>query len=169
MAEDWVLVQNQTIADELNGDASPDLIGSLKTLLGNTVSVYFRAHGYHWNVKGLNFPQLHGFFGDIYEDLYSSIDPTAGWLRKLEVDAPYRLEDFIKHRDINDAIVPPIQSVGMLKDLLMGIEALDECTETCLKLATLEDEQGLMNFLAGRLDMLEKWEWQLSTSLSEVL
>ena len=168
MAEDWVLVQNQTIAEELESEPV-DLIASLKTLLSNTVSIYFRAHGYHWNVKGLNFPQLHEFFGTIYEDLYGSIDDTAEWLRKLKTDAPYRLQDFIQYRDIEDALIPPVQSVGMIKDLLMGIEGLDDCTEHCLKLATEADEQGLINFLAGRLDMLDKWEWQLKSSISEVL
>lgn len=168
MAEDWVLVQNESIADELE-EPSVDLIQSLKTLLSNNVSIYFRAHGYHWNVKGLNFPQLHEFFGTIYEDLYSSIDDTAEWLRKLDTDAPYRLQDFIINRDIDDAMVPPVNSLGMIKDLLNGIEGLDDCTEKCLELATEADEQGLINFLAGRLDMLEKWEWQLKASISEVL
>jgi starvation-inducible DNA-binding protein len=170
MAEDWVLVQNQATEDDLNNEEpSPDLIASVRTLLGNTVSVYFRAHGYHWNVKGLNFSAYHKFFQKIYEDLYESIDPTAEWLRKLDVDADYQLADFINNRDIQDAPMKPIFVVQMIKDLYEAIEALDECTERCLKLATQDDEQGLINFLGGRIDMLEKWEWQLETSLSETL
>ena len=168
MVDNWVLVQNQEIADELE-EISPDLTTSLKTLLSNTVSVYFRAHGYHWNVKGLNFPQLHDFFANVYEDLYGSIDPIAEWLRKLDTDALYRLGDFIQMRDIEDSNVPPIQSIQMLKDLYDGIELLDDCVEKCLALATQDNVQGLMNFLAERLDMLDKWEWQLKASLSELL
>lgn len=168
MAEDWVLIQNQTIADELE-EENPDLIASLQTLLANTVTVYHRAQGYHWNVKGLNFPQYHAFFEEIYTDIYESIDPTAEWIRKLHQDALCGLSDFVKNRTIEDPIIMPVNAVQMIKDLHMAIEALDESTEHCLEIATEEDEQGLINFLASRIDMLEKWEWQLSTTLSEVL
>ena len=166
MAEDWMLVQSEPMAEEVE---SPDLIASLRTLLGNTVSVYFRAHGYHWNVKGIQFASYHEFFQEIYEDLYGSIDPTAEWLLKLDVDADYQLRDFINNRDIEDSTVKPWNSIQMVKDLYTAIEALEECTERCLELATEADEQGLINFLGERIDMLEKWEWQLKATFAETL
>lgn len=168
MAEDWVLVQNQTVTEDAE-ETNPDLITSLRTLLADTVSVYFRAHGYHWNVKGINFSAYHEFFGEIYEDLYGSIDPIAEWLLKLHTNADYQLSDFMNNRTIQDPMMKPATALQMVKDLYNAIEALDEVTEECLKIATMEDEQGLMNFLAGRVDMLEKWEWQLSATFSEVL
>lgn len=160
MDENWFLVQEET---------NPDLETSLRMLLANSVSVYFRAHGYHWNVKGINFAAYHEFFGDIYEDIYSSIDPTAEWLRKLDFDADYQLTDFINNRTIADAVVKPVNAIQMVKDLCMAIEALEECTEMCLEVATENDEQGLINFLGERIDMLEKWEWQLKATFAETL
>jgi starvation-inducible DNA-binding protein len=165
--ENWMLVQSE--ATDMEENPSPDLIASLHTLLGNTVSVYFRAHGYHWNVKGINFAQYHKFFQKIYEDIHASIDDTAEWLRKLDVDADYQLIDFINNRDIPDAVVKPANAIQMVKELYAAVEALDECTERCLELATENDEQGLINFLGGRIDMLEKWEWQLSATFAETL
>lgn len=165
MAEDWMLVQPEPMETE----ESPDLVTSLRALLANTVSVYFRAHGYHWNVKGINFASYHEFFGEIYEDLYGSIDPTAEWLRKLDVDADYQLTEFMNNRTIPDAIVKPWNGIQMMKDLYNAIEALDEYTEHCLELATEADEQGLINFLGERIDMLEKWEWQLKATFAETL
>lgn len=171
MAEDWLLVQREdTGVEQMEVEETPaDLIASLRTLLSNTVTVYFRAHGYHWNVKGINFAAYHKFFGDIYEDLYSSIDPTAEWLRKLHEDALCGLSDFMKNRTIEDPIIMPVNAIQMVKDLFSAIEALDEDTEHCLELATAAEEQGLMNFLSERIDMLEKWEWQLETTFSETL
>ena len=168
MAEDWILINNQTIADELE-PAGDDLITSLRTLLANSVSVYFRAHGYHWNVKGINFSQYHDFFQEIYEDLYSSIDPTGEWLRKLNVDADYQLVDFVANRDIENPIVKPVNAIQMVKDLYTAIEALNESTESCLEVATEANEQGLINFLGERIDMLEKWEWQLKATFAQTL
>ena len=171
MAEDWLLVQTEdTGREQMDMEETPvDLITSLRTLLANSVSVYFRAHGYHWNVKGINFAAYHEFFQEIYEDLYGAIDPTAEWLLKLDTDADYQLSDFINNRDIPDAMVKPMNAIQMVKDLYTAIEALEECTETCFELATAADEQGLMNFLADRIDMLEKWEWQLKATFSETL
>jgi starvation-inducible DNA-binding protein len=173
MAQDqqWFFVQNAEMGmdPEDSETTPPDLITCLRTLLGNTVSVYFRAHGYHWNVKGTNFAAYHEFFQEIYEDIYASIDDTAEWLRKLDVDADYQLSDFINNRDIQDTPVKPWNAIQMVKDLYDAVEALDECTEKCLELATTADEQGLINFLGGRIDMLEKWEWQLKATFSETL
>lgn len=159
MDDNWFLVQEET---------NPDLETSLRMLLANSVSVYFRAHGYHWNVKGINFAAFHEFFQEIYEDLYSSIDPTAEWLLKLDFDANYQLTDFINNRSIEDS-VKPVTAIQMAKDLYVAIEALEECTEMCLEVATENDEQGLINFLGERIDMLEKWEWQLKATFAETL
>ena len=158
----WVLVQGQEVE-------SPDLITCLRMLLANNVTVYFQAHGYHWNVKGINFAQYHEFFEEIYEDLYSAIDPTAEWLRKLNVDADFQLGDFLNNRSIQDAPVMPVNAIQMMKNLYASLEALEECTETCLEIATVANEQGLINFLGERLDMIEKWEWQLSATFAETL
>ena len=163
--ENWMLVQSENNMEE----PSPDLVSALHTLLANTTSVYFRAHGYHWNVKGINFAAYHEFFGEIYEDLYSSIDPTAEWIRKLDADATYQLTDFINNRTIEDAQVKPWNAIQMVKDLYDAIEALDEYTEMVLQIATANDEQGLINFLGERIDMLEKWEWQLKATFAETL
>jgi starvation-inducible DNA-binding protein len=165
---EWTLVQPETPEVGLIPE-SADLEESLRTLLANTVSVYLRAHGYHWNVKGINFSQYHNFFGEIYQDIYGSIDPTAEWLLKLDLRADYELSTFLANRDIEDAVAKPWNGIQMVKDLYGAIEALNESTEHCLELATEADEQGLINFLGERIDMLEKWEWQLKATFTETL
>jgi len=163
--QDWVLVQSETNKSLLEPSSSA-LADQIKQLLANNVTVYFRAHGYHWNVKGIHFAAYHELFQEIYEDLYEAIDPTGEWLRKLGYDAIYTLDDFMTYRTIQE----PIKQVTlpmMIQTLLEGIQQLEECTEHCLEMATQENEQGLINFLGGRIDMLEKWEWQLNTSINE--
>jgi starvation-inducible DNA-binding protein len=164
METEWTLVQPSM--PEMEIEEVVDLQKSLRTLLANTVTISLRAQGYHWNVRGIHFAAYHKLFGDIYEDIHESIDPTAEWLRKLGYEAPYTLGEFMNDRDIEE----PIKQISLamqIQTLLQGIEQLEECTEHCLEVATAEDEQGLINFLAGRLDMLEKWEWQLNTSVNE--
>jgi starvation-inducible DNA-binding protein len=44
-----------------------ELQTALKKVLANTFVMYFKTHTYHWNVEGMFFPQLHEFFGNLYE------------------------------------------------------------------------------------------------------
>ena len=39
------------------------LIEVMKKVLADTFALYLKAHNYHWNVEGPNFPQYHEFFG----------------------------------------------------------------------------------------------------------
>ena len=72
-----------------------ELIQTLKVLLGSTVALKYKAHGYHWNVEGDDFPQWHDKFGDIYENLDGSIDGLAEWIRMISEDyAPFKLSRF---------------------------------------------------------------------------
>jgi starvation-inducible DNA-binding protein len=78
------------------------LIKSLKVLLSDVVTFYFMSHGYHWNVEGSDFSQYHDLFGDIYEDVYPSIDSIAENIRKLDDYAPFSLQKFIDHFSTRD-------------------------------------------------------------------
>ena len=70
------------------------LIQMLKELLSDMVVLKFKAHGYHWNVEGDDFPQWHDKFAEIYESLDDSIDPLAEWIRMLGDYAPFKLTRF---------------------------------------------------------------------------
>jgi starvation-inducible DNA-binding protein len=146
------------------GNSQP-LADALTVLIADNVSVYFRAHGYHWNVQGQDFTEYHMLFGEIYEDLYHAVDPTAENLRALGDFAPYRLQDFVAMRSIQDSPVPPADPIAMALDLLVGIDALLAVTNRTAAIATQVNEQGVLNFLAGRIEMLGKFKWQLTASL----
>ena len=51
-----------------------ELQETLKEVLANKFVMYFKAQSYHWNVEGIHFSQLHDFFGDIYAEVYASVD-----------------------------------------------------------------------------------------------
>jgi starvation-inducible DNA-binding protein len=146
------------------GNSQP-LADALKVLLADNVSVYSRAHGYHWNVEGQDFTEYHALFEQIYDDLQDSIDPIGESIRKLGDYAPYRLQDFVAMRTIQDSPVPPHDPIAMALDLLVGIDALLAGFNKSAAIATQLNEQGVLNFLVGRVEMLQKWKWQLTASL----
>ena len=139
------------------------LTNDLKTLLADSVTMYFVAHGYHWNVEGADFSQYHSLFADIYEDVYSSIDPIAEDLRKLDEYAPFTLSKFIDLRTVESVEVAP-NPKAMAKALLKVNEGVLVTIGKAFASATKANEQGIANFLAEREDMHKKWHWQLTAS-----
>lgn len=139
------------------------LTDALKTVLSDSVTMYFVAHGFHWNVEGPDFSQYHALFAEIYEDVYSAIDPLAEDVRKLGEYAPYTLSKFSDLRTVEPKDVKP-EPKAMAKELLRINDALIESVADAQKEATKAQEQGIMNFLAERDDMHKKWRWMLSAS-----
>lgn len=145
----------------------PDLNEELTELLADVVSFYFRAHGAHWNVKGSDFSEYHKLFLKIYEDVYESIDPIAENLRKLGSLAPFTLGSFLALRCIDDAPQILQDPIALANDLLTANDMiLDELSDT-FDCATLYGQQGVANFLAGRIDQHQFWKWQLTASLGQ--
>jgi starvation-inducible DNA-binding protein len=137
-----------------------ELINTLKGLLADTVALKFKAHGYHWNVEGDDFPQFHEFFGEIYEEIDGSVDPMAEWIRMLGGYAPFKLSRFTELASIPETEVTA-DPVAMSTDLYMVMEILIAKFKSAGISATNSQEFGLANFFADRQTALQKHCWQL--------
>jgi DNA-binding ferritin-like protein len=146
-------------------EQEPLIVDVLEKLLSDVVSVYFRAHGYHWNVKGQDFAQYHELFSDIYEDIYGSIDPIAENIVKLGYDSPFNLGDFMAGRSIGDSDIDTANPHDMAYDLFIANNALIEELKMVFNVCTAANEQGIANFIAERIDHHQKWAWQLRASV----
>jgi len=137
-----------------------DLVPCLSRLLAGTVVAKVKVHGYHWNVVGPDFPQLHAQFATVYEDLDGSIDPIAEYLRALGAPAPARLSEYLTLSDVAES-TSPADAAGMVDDSVTALESLLGCLVECFEAATEANQQGIANFIAGRIDLTQKWLWQL--------
>jgi starvation-inducible DNA-binding protein len=144
------------------------LIASLKVALGNTFTMYFKAHSYHWNVEGMLFSQFHDFFGDIYEDVYGAVDPLAEELRKLDAYAPISLMEIYGYKTIMEDSSKPDTVTEMVINLLTANTEVLNCLTPLFDIATAEKQQGLANFIADRMDAHKKFEWQLQATLKNL-
>lgn len=139
------------------------LVEALQVLLADTVSVYHEAHGFHWNVKGADFAQYHGLFESIYSDLYGSVDPIAENILKMDADAPFTLMDFVSLRRVEES-KPADTPQAMAMELLKLLDQLVMCLNEAFDMANFENQQGIANFIAERIDATQKWIWQLRVS-----
>ena len=141
------------------------LVSALRVAMANTFVMYFKAQGFHWNVEGIHFSQYHNFFGDIYSDLYGSVDPMAENIRKLGEYAPRSLSEMYKSSTLVESDIVGTSLKEMLNSLLTdNTEVLNSLNRT-FALANTTNEQGLANFIAERIDAHKKHEWQLKSSL----
>lgn len=139
-------------------------IAALRIVLSDTVVFQFMAQGFHWNVSGRDFVQLHGLFGDIYEDAQEAIDPIAENIRKMDGEAPYLLADFQRFTTL-DQVATPVDATTMIRTLLVANMQVVRSLEEALAIADDLNLQGVADFLAGRIDMHKKWGWMLRETI----
>jgi HK97 family phage prohead protease len=157
---------DQTTEDALEAAEGPEtLCQLLAEQLSDVVAFKFIAHGYHWNVKGSQFTEYHSLFGMIYEDANESIDPLAENILKLGYDAPFRLSDFQQLRELDEPALTPDTPAAMAASLLdLNDDIIDGYNEAYAQ-SQVENQQGVANFLAERIDAHQKWAWQLRSSI----
>jgi starvation-inducible DNA-binding protein len=132
----------------------------MKKILADTFAMYLKAHNYHWNVEGINFPQYHEFFGNLYEELHGAVDPIAEEIRSLDTYAPGSFTRFMELTEIEDEVTVPA-GVEMARRLMTDNERVLATLNMAFKLADTMDKQGLADFLAGRIDVHNKHGWML--------
>jgi starvation-inducible DNA-binding protein len=137
----------------------------LAQVLADTVTAKFILQGYHWNVLGPDFGEMHDFFSELYEDVDSSVDDLAENILKVGFPAPYLLSDYVELSIIKEQRQDGSSSQFLLQSSLRVMSSLYDCHTEALKLAESCDLQGLMDFLAGRIDMYAKWKWQIKSYL----
>lgn len=133
---------------------------SLKNVLANTFAMYLKAHGFHWNVEGPDFVQLHDFFGTLYLELFGAIDPIAEHIRAIDQYAPNSMARMIALADVKEVSnIPTAQA--MIKQLESDNKIVMASLMKAYQAAEKEKELGLANFLQDRIDIHAKHGWML--------
>ena len=141
-----------------------ELNTALKIVLANTYAMYFKAHGFHWNVEGKDFSQMHDFFSGIYEELFAAVDTIAEEIRALDEYAPYNMTELASITTIKESNIYGVDVSGMLSDLNDANGAVIEALNSAHKLADAENNRGLLNLIEERLDVHAKHGWMIRAS-----
>lgn len=136
------------------------LVDLLKTAFADTFAFYLKAQNYHWNVEGANFPQYHSFLGDLYEEVYSSVDTMAELIRTLDAYAPGTLSRLKELTTIEESELIP-DAKNMMMELMTDNLKVRMSLTLAYKEAETEGEAGIANFLQDRIQAHEKHSWML--------
>jgi len=126
-------------------------------VLKDTWTMYLHAHAAHWNVTGENFNDHHKFLNSLYDELWDAVDGIAEHIRALDI--------MVSASVLSGTTVDPgsdwtnIQRI-LLEDNNTVLRSLVEAFDA----ASSVNDQGLVNFLAGRLETHAKHGWMLRAS-----
>jgi len=140
------------------------LIDELKKVHADAFTFYLKAHYYHWNVEGPNFPQYHDFLQNLYQEVFASIDTLAELIRTLDSYAPgtlTRLKELTSIEETDD--IP--DGMTMMSRLLQENNILRASLLTAYRTAESTGEVGISNFLQDRIQAHEKHAWMLRSIL----
>lgn len=134
------------------------MLTQLEKLIADLYGQYFNAHTFHWNIEGINFVSLHEFSGELYSDVFGSIDDIAEQIRQLRLPAPFSLKTLL-----NTTSIKELSSVteASLADLESDNEMVLVSLYSAYKEADEEKELGLANLLQDRIQVHKKFAWKL--------
>ena len=140
-----------------------ELISALRKALSDSFVLYFKAHAYHWNVEGMNFPQYHDFFGELYEEIHAAIDPMAEQIRTLDAYAPRSLREILNESMIEEEMLQPDLAM-MISNLMTENDKVLASLMYAYKMAEEQTELGASNFLQDRIQAHQKHAWMLRSA-----
>jgi len=141
-----------------------ELSQALKIVLANHYAFSLKAQNFHWNVEGPDFKQYHDLFGEIYEEVYGSVDTIAERVRTIGFYTPGSFRRYLELSQIEDQVEIP-NSRSMIEKLLADISPVQTSIKVCYDHAEQNSNHGLSNLLAERQDAFAKHAWMLTATL----
>lgn len=136
----------------------------LNSLLANYQLFYINTRGFHWNIKGEKFFELHLKFEEIYNDAQIKIDELAERILTLGNVPLHSFEDYIE-----TAAIQP------LKDVTNGKEALQHIVDgygiilplerELLSISEKYDDEGTNALMSDYIREQEKNIWMYTSFL----
>ncbi len=133
---------------------------AVKQLLADTYTLYLKTHGYHWNVEGPHFQQLHIQFMEQYTEMWQAVDELAERIRALGYKAPSSYAQMSKLSTIKEEAGDPDWH-DMVRNLAKGHEQVAKTAREVLRIAEESDDDATADVVAPRVTLHEKTAWML--------
>jgi starvation-inducible DNA-binding protein len=139
------------------------LVQQMKVVLASSFAFYLKAHNFHWNIEGPNFPQYHSFLDGLYNEVWGAVDVIAEHIRILDAYAPGSLGRFSQLSVVDDQINIP-NAKAMFAELESDNQKIMSELTKAYRLAESANKPGLSNFIQDRIDIHAKHGWMLKAT-----
>ena len=148
----------------LDTGSAKALAGKLNTLLANYQLFYMNARGFHWNIKGDKFFELHLKFEELYNDSLLKIDEIAERILTLGFTPLHVYSDYLGAATIAEsrAISDGKEAIATI---LRGYQVLLPLERELLELSAHSDDEGTNALMSDYIREQEKAIWMYSAYL----
>jgi len=138
---------------------------AVSRLMANTYTLYLKTHGYHWNVEGPHFQQLHVQFMEQYTEMWTAVDELAERIRALGHYAPSSYAEMAKLSSVPEETGKPDWK-AMVRNLAKGHEEVAKSARDVLRVAEDISDDATADVVTPRITLHEKTAWMLRATAS---
>lgn len=150
----------------LDAQKAQHLAEKLNELLANYSIFYQNTRGYHWNIRGDKFFELHLKFEELYNDLLLKIDEVAERILTLGHSPRHnyteysRLSNVIESGQVSDG-------AQAVKDILNAFKVIITLQRDLLDLSADAGDEGTNALMSDYIRAQEKLVWMYSAYLNK--
>lgn len=150
----------------LNTKQSNDLAQELNVLLANYQMFYQNLRGFHWNIQGPSFFELHIKFEELYNDAVMKVDEIAERVLTLGETPYHTFTAYLEHSTIKEAANVK-DGEGTVSTTLSNLKTLLEMERIILDLSGEAGDEGTNSQMSDYISQQEKTVWMLSAYLGK--
>lgn len=148
----------------LNKKQADELIDHLNDLLANYQVYYMNVRGFHWNIKGDKFFELHVKFEEFYDDLLVKVDELAERVLTLGGQPKHAYSHYLKTSEIKEAIGVS-DANGTVNSILSGFEVLLKKQRSIMITSGDANDEGTSALMSDYIREQEKLVWMYTAFL----
>jgi starvation-inducible DNA-binding protein len=137
------------------------IVESLRREQANAVELYLQYKGYHWNVSGPLFHDLHTMFDAHAKEVFETVDPLAERQRILGMPAEYTLVSVAKFASLRSDEKLPTTPKEMVERLVESHRTILRGLHEAYEAANRLDDAGTVDLVTTCIAAHEKMEWFL--------
>ncbi len=142
-----------------------DLAGRLNTLLANYSIFYQNTRGYHWNIRGEKFFELHVKFEELYNDLLLKIDEIAERILTLGFSPAHNYSDYHTMASIKESR-EVADGMRAVENILNSFQTIISIQRELLKISEDANDEGTNALMSDYIRAQEKLVWMYSAFLN---
>lgn len=154
----------KTNAIGLHTTKAKKLSAKLNVLLANYSIFYQNTRGYHWNIEGERFFELHLKFEELYNDLLLKIDEVAERILTLGYTPEHSYSQYAKSATIKESMKTS-DGLTAVKSILDAFKNILIMQREILLTATEADDEGTIALMSDYIRLQEKQVWMYSSFL----
>jgi starvation-inducible DNA-binding protein len=157
---------DNTNAIGLNSDKANILAERLNELLSNYSIFYQNTRGYHWNIKGEKFFELHVKFEELYNDLILKIDEVAERILTLGHTPKHNHTDYRGNSKIKES-VEVSNGIKAVENILTSFQVIIILQRELLTISSEAGDEGTNALMSDYIRSQEKMVWMYSAFLNK--